>query len=262
MVPAPQGIDEAEIRKRHESKALEGVSIFKRGERAQAKDTARFHAEQEIAHVRQQLAAQRMQWQSALDERWKQLCANHPDVVLETLAEAFDDNEAPAAAVGALDGEVALAVLVPGTDAVPSRFPSVTEAGNISLRQTPKKYAAAFYAQMVCGYALVTVREALAVAPGLSSARIVAVRSAGPDAYGRPRLDCMLASRITRIAFKGVQWATADAATIINGISSELLISQKGASKEMVPLDLSKEPELAALLSLIDPTELSGSPGY
>ncbi|GIH73102.1 hypothetical protein [Sphaerimonospora thailandensis] len=256
MAPQPNGPDEAQIRKRHESKALEGIGIFRRRERARARETARVWAEQEIAHVRQQLADQRMQWQSALDERWRQLCSNQPDVVLETLAEAFDDNEAPAAAVGVTGGEVALAVLVPGTDAVPSRYPSLTEAGNVSLRQTPKKLAAAFYAQMVCGYALVTIREAFAVAPALSSARIVAVRLSEPDAYGQSRLECMLASRITRAALDGVKWADADAATVINDVSSELLVSQKGAAKNMFPLDLTREPELAALVASIDPSDL------
>src|SRR4051812_13693880 len=127
IAPQPSAIDESGIRKRHESKALEGIGIFKRSERAAAKEEARRRAEQEIAHVRQELAAQRAEWQAALDARWNQLCANNPDVVLETLAEAFDDNEAPAAAVGVIGGEVALAVLVPNTDAVPDRYPSVSQ---------------------------------------------------------------------------------------------------------------------------------------
>ncbi|GII33506.1 hypothetical protein [Planotetraspora mira] len=122
IAPQPSPVDESAIRKRHESKALEGIGIFKRSERTVAKEHARRTGEQEIARVRQELTAQRAEWQAALDARWNQLCANNPDVVLETLAEAFDDNEAPAAAVGIVGGEVALAVLVPNADTVPDRM--------------------------------------------------------------------------------------------------------------------------------------------
>jgi hypothetical protein len=38
------------------------------------------------------------QWQQILDRRWRLLCDNDPDVVLQTLAEAFEDNEAASAA--------------------------------------------------------------------------------------------------------------------------------------------------------------------
>jgi hypothetical protein len=41
---------------------------------------------------------QHQQAQTYLDQMWHQLCSNNPDVVLETLQEAFEDNEAPSAA--------------------------------------------------------------------------------------------------------------------------------------------------------------------
>ncbi len=46
--------------------------------------------------------------------------------MLATLEEAFEDNEAPAAAVGVNDDEVALVVLVPGSEVVPEQTPSTT----------------------------------------------------------------------------------------------------------------------------------------
>jgi hypothetical protein len=59
---------------------------------------------------------QRAQLQHQLDERWSQLRGNDPEVVLATLAEAFEDNEAPAAAVAVDGAELDLVVLVPGDD--------------------------------------------------------------------------------------------------------------------------------------------------
>jgi hypothetical protein len=44
------------------------------------------------------------------------LCDNDPDVVLATLAEAFEDNEAPAAPVAVDDAELDLVVLAPPYD--------------------------------------------------------------------------------------------------------------------------------------------------
>ncbi|SNS69232.1 hypothetical protein SAMN06893096_106234 [Geodermatophilus pulveris] len=43
------------------------------------------------------------------------------------------------------------------------------------------------------GHALVTIKEALAVAPGIQWVRLIALRHAAADAYGRPRLECLLA---------------------------------------------------------------------
>jgi hypothetical protein len=175
------------------------------------------------------------------------------------LEEAFEDNEAPAAAVGVDGAEVALVVLVPGPDAIPERLPGVTEAGNLSLRKTPKKAQAGFYAQMVAGHVLVTIREAFVVAPNLAAARAVAMRTPGHDAYGRARVECLLATRVTRTSLEGVRWNDTDAGTVLNDTNSELLINQKGQAKEIQPLDLTAEPELIELLSRVDAEALAAN---
>jgi hypothetical protein len=46
----------------------------------------------------------------------------------------------------ALNGsEVSLVILAPGPDFVPERFPSHTEAGNISLKKLTKTECASYY---------------------------------------------------------------------------------------------------------------------
>jgi hypothetical protein len=37
------------------------------------------------------------------------------------------------------------------------------------------------------------------VAPGINAARLVALRADGPDAYGNPRLECLVAGRWTQL---------------------------------------------------------------
>ena len=147
-------------------------------------------------------------------------------------------------------------VLLPGEDAVPERYPTLTQAGNLSLKKMSKKEHDAFYNVLAAGYTLVTVKEAFAVSPGLISARIVAVRETGTDAYGTKRGEALLAAGIRREKLAGVQWTTVDAPTILSDISDELLVNHKGVSRTLSALDLSKEPGLGQLMEAIDFDEL------
>ncbi len=101
--------------------------------------------------------------------------------MLATLSEAFEDNEDPAAPVGIDGAELSLVVLIPGEDAVPERLPAKTQAGNLTLRQLPKGEWHSFYRLLVAGHMLSTLREAFAVAPGITST--ACWPAAGP---GRP----------------------------------------------------------------------------
>lgn len=138
------------------------------------------------------------QAQRELDKQWARLTGNDPDTVLATLAEAFEDNEAPAAPVGIDGTELSLIVLVPDEDAVPERLPATTQAGNLTLRKLPKSERSALYLLLIAGHVLVTLREAFAVAPGVNAARVIAVRRGSPDIYGRAVLDCMWTSPPSR----------------------------------------------------------------
>jgi type II secretory pathway pseudopilin PulG len=256
IVPPPADPDVAEIRRRHRKAALAGLGWFKRAARADARERAARTAEEEIQRLRAEGARQRGELQAELDIRWRALRANDPDTVMSALAAAFEDNEAAAAPLGVDRNEVALVVLAPAESIVPERMPGTTAAGNLSLRTLPKGERAAFYTMAVMGHVVVTVKEAFAVAPGLHSARVIALRPGGTDAYGRPRLESVLAGQWQRSAFDGVQWATADAATVAQDTASELLIKLRGG-KELQPLDLSDQPGIRALLQIVDVAELT-----
>jgi hypothetical protein len=113
-----------------------------------------------------------------------------------------------------------------------------------------------FYNSLILGQMLVTVRETFAVALGVQSVRLVAIRRAAPDAYGKQRADCLAAAMFTRTALEGVRWDTANAATIFNDVASERLFKQAGAVGELKPLSLQAEPDLRALLDTVDLSEL------
>ena len=253
---APSAVlpDEGKVRSQQEHAALRGMGLFKRAERAAAKQRAAAAAAAELTALRQQAQMAAAQAQADLDEHWGQLLANDPDTVIATLAEAFGDNEAPAAPIG-LDGdELSLAVLVPADSTVPERMPATTQAGNLTLRKLPKGERASLYTLLVAGHVLVTLRETFAVAPRINATRMIVLTTSGPDAYGKPRLECIMAGRWTRAAFDGVQWQDTDAATILQDTAAELITNMRRT--ELLPIDLSKEPQIAAVLAGIDTAEL------
>ena len=256
LAPPPPEPDEQAIRKRHMRDATARIGLFQRSAMKAAREQAETAAAQEIDALRDESARQQADDQAALDAWWQDLLTNDPGTVVWALAEAFEDNEAAAAPLGVDGAEVALVVLAPPESVVPERMPGATAAGNLSLRKLPKGERASLYTLTVMGHVLVTIKEAFAVAPGLTAARVIALRNGGPDAYGRPRLECILAGQWTRAAFEGVQWRSADAGTVAHDTASELLVKLRGG-KELQPLDLTDQPEIRSLLQVVDTDELT-----
>jgi hypothetical protein len=256
VAPEPPGVDVAVIRQAHMKRAKATTSVFSRAARKSASKEASRHAEVEVAATTKAQREQHAALQAALDERWEALNANEHDAVLVTLAEAFEDNEAAAAAIGVDGAEVSLVVVVPSIDSIPDRRPTTTSAGNLSLKKLTKRETSDFYKLLVCGHALVTVKEAFAAAPAIISARVVAVRPSQRDAYGGVSPEVVLAARFERFRLAGIRWADADAARVVNDANSELISIQRGATQELAPVDLTKEPELAALVGTVDFEEL------
>jgi hypothetical protein len=232
--------------------------VFKRTERAAAKQQAAAWADAEAARQWTILKTQQAQWQQTLDQQWQLLLGNEPNAVLQAMAEAFEDNEAASAAVGVVAGEVSLVVVVPpASQAIPEQMPGRTAAGNLSLKKITQADKADFYKQFVCGQILVTLREAFAVAPGLTAGRVVVLRNDGRDPYGRPTMPCLAAVTVTRRALDGVRWHDADAIDILNAAAHEKLMLQKGRSKDLAPLDLTNEHDIRALIETVDLEDLA-----
>ncbi|KKK07402.1 hypothetical protein LQ51_02270 [Micromonospora sp. HK10] len=258
VAPEPAPPDRVSILKHYEQHALAGIGFFERTKRAQAKQRAAQWTDAEVQRRWTTLLEQQASWQRYLDRRWQQMCSNDPGVVLETLEEAFEDNEAPSAAIGVTGDEVSLVVLVPTVEqVVPERMPTTTQAGNLSLRKLSQRHRAAYYKQFVCGQVLVTLREAFAVAPAIGSARVAVLRHDGPDSYGKPRVSCLLATKIHRASLQGVRWAESDAASIVEDTSTELLRNPRARTGELLPVTLAGEPALSELINAVDLAELT-----
>lgn len=251
-VPSPAALME-EARRAE----LAGIRWWRVSERSEAKRRARQAAEQQAARLRAEAEEQQRVTQQRLDELWQALLANDPDAVLSTLARAFEDNEAPVAAVGVEAAEVALVVLVPSPEVLPDRYPTTTAAGNLSLRRATRSLTAGWYRQLVAGHAVVSAREAFAVCPGLQSARVVVLRDCGPDVYGGPRARPVLATRLSRQRLADVRWEAVTAWDVVEQTGTETRVKERGGTRELLPLDLEHERDLARLAGAVDLVELA-----
>ena len=63
----------------------------------------------------------------------------------------------------------------------------------------------------------------------------------------------MVAGLWARMAFKGVHWADAAAGNSLAGTATELALCQKHG--QVLPVDLSAEPEVRDILSAVDTTD-------
>ena len=130
-------------------------------------------------------------------------------------------------------------------------MPGVTDVGNLSIRKMTKRQSADLYKVLVSGYLLVTAKEALAAAPGLTELSVVAVRPGPLDAYGTRPVEAVMAARIARANLAGIRWDYADSPQIIHETASDLVTNQRGASRELHPLDLALDPDLGPALASV-----------
>lgn len=227
-----------------EADELKKVSIFKRNERMAARRRAYERAHAQAQELVTQAQEDRRMLQAALDAKWRALNENDPDTVLAMLASAFGENDAPVAPIGVDGAEVSLVVRVPQVDVIPERMPTITEAGNMSLPKMTKAQTNDWYRTLVAGHVLAAVKEAFAIAPGLSSARIVVVRDDVSDPHRLATAVPLLCARVSRAALAHVYWETVQAWEVLVEISADTLMALRGSAKELKPLDLDHEPDL------------------
>ena len=256
QAPAPEVPSMAALEAEARRDEYVGVPWWQLSARAAARRRARAAAQQNRSRLRAEAQARRDRLQEELDAHWQALLDNEPEAVLAALAKAFEDNEAPVAPVGSSGDEVVLVVLVPGPDVLPDRYPTTTAAGDLSLERPTRTTVAGWYRQLVAGHAVVSAREAFAVCPGLDAARVVVLRDEGADAYGGPRARPVLATRFTREALSAIRWETVTAWDVVEDAGTETLTKERGATRELQPLDLEHEPDLAAIASCVDLEEL------
>lgn len=224
---------------------LQGISVFARKERKAARQAAEAQAQ----HQHSELARQAIQQQAAMQAEWDRfyqaLTANDPDAVMGWVNSCFEDNEAPASVVDVQGNEMTVLLTAPAIDAIPERKPGTTSAGNLSIRKMTKTDRATLHSELICGHTLLTVKEAFAMAPGITTIRAVTFGTEGRDAYGQAQYTPLIAAQFSRPRLTGVQWTSTPALRIMVDVSDTLLIDLKRG--EIQPIPLKDHPELEEL---------------
>lgn len=247
VAPEPVLPDFTEILGKAEKNELKRVSRLSLSARKVAKKLARDIAEQHALSLLGESIELKSNLQTQLDHGWDRLVSNDPDSVFEVLNDAFQDNDAPAAAVGVEGHDASVVVLVAGMEAIPERYPTATAAGNLSIKKMTKSVRNDHYKVLVCGNLLVTASESFAVAPGIRSVTLVAVRASGDGHHFEP----IFATKIKRVSLQSIPMSSLDPSEVVDQVGMDTCLRTKGLSKELQPLDVKSEPDLKRLLSLV-----------
>lgn len=240
--------------KTREEEALKGISFFKRAERKQARDQARELAESDLRDEQARLEAAHGEAVKQAERDWELLLENDPETVMATVDSAFEDNQAPAAPVNVEETTLSLVVLAPGMEEIPERRPATTPSGNPTIKKLTKQERGDLYLTLVCGQLLVTIKEALAVAPSISEVKGVVVRHGQKDVYGADRVEVLLAGRYQRSDLDRVKWRDVLPSDVVQEAAVELVWNLKGRPPALQPLDLDVELGLKEFVDALDVT--------
>lgn len=251
-LPPPQAPDPRPFQKTREKEEMAGISLLKRSARKEAKGRANELAAQDLVREKERRAEEHRREQADLDAAWGLLLANDPATVIATVDEAFEDNHAPAAPVDVDGSTLSLVVRIQPVDEIPERMPDLTPSGKPTTKKMTKAIRADTYLTLICGHLLATIKEALAVAPGMSHVKAVVVREAAPDVYGNTRMEALLAASYARSDLERVQWHKATSPEIVQQAAEDLLWDLKGRPPALQPLSLDQEPDLKLFIEAIN----------
>lgn len=239
----PEPVDPREVKARLEAEAVEGIGTLKFSERRAAKKAARERLDEETVAEEQRRAEQAAETQRAWDEFWAKLLANDADAVLPALEQAFEDNEAPAAAVSCRDGRVDVVMRWSQLDDVVSeRKAAVTPTGKPTIKKRSKSDRYELYLETLCSHALVTAKETFAVAPKIEEVGLAVVRATTDPARRDDVVEPVLLGVVSREGFERIHWDSINAtAALLGSAEGKVGLKGKGASKALYGLDLSDD---------------------
>ncbi|MEV0569771.1 TerD family protein [Dactylosporangium sp. NPDC050588] len=257
----PEPVDRAAVLADLEQRELATLGRFDFSGRREARRRAQAALPALVAAEQAQRAATHHALRATEVAAWTSLVENDPGAVLDALEAAFADNESEAVGVNCEPAPggaaVSLVVMVGTVDAMPDRKPTLTAAGAPSSAKRTKKERADLYLRWLASTVLATVKEAFAVAPGVTEARVLVIRRdpAATDPAGY--LAAVYAGRFHRQALVTWNWA------LVNPVEElvrapDARLHRKGAALQLVALDLHAEPELGAVLSAVSAAYVQG----
>ena len=234
----PEPVDRAAVYSWLEQRELATLGRFDFAGRREAKQRAHGMLAATVAAEQAARAGTYAAQRATETAAWTALAENDPGAVLDALEAAFADNESEAVGInceptstGAL---VSLVVMVGTTAALPERKPTRTAAGAASSAKRTKKDLAELYLRWLASTVLATVKEAFAVAPGVTEAQVLVIRrdpaAADPSGY----LAAMYAGRFQRQRLAGWNWNAVDPVEELLR-APDARLHRKGAALEACP---------------------------
>ena len=253
LVPEPAPVDPSVRARRIDARysiERQGIGWWRRADRRAAKERA-------VAAVDAELAAE-LEWalrehayaQEQADIWWAALTGGDPIVVLDTLNDALGDNDEEAACVEVSDDgrEASIVMGTPSLEDVPERYAAFTPTGRPTTRAHTKTDRNALHVHLICAHLAVTLKESFAVAPTLRSARVAEVTptAAGPG--------ILLAGVFDRDIVDHLD--DEDAPLNLLTLGRDVVMNTFGRARELRPVELSDEPDLAELTAMIVDVDL------
>jgi hypothetical protein len=232
-----QPVDERAMLTQARKKSRTGISFWRRSDRRAAREKAEVATRHDASTIAAAREEERRVIQSEMNATWDDLLANHRDTVLAALEAAFADNEAPAAAVDCEGSTISVAMSMPERDdIVPDVQPTVTLTGRPTVKALTKTARNHLFLGAVLSHALVTAKEAFAVAPALETVLLLAL--VNTDGTLRP----VYVAAYTRDDFDRVDWTNDNAVEIAGPLGG--LTRMKGRTDELGCLPLGDDPEI------------------
>jgi hypothetical protein len=178
IIPAPDPVDG---RPHYDScwKARRGEARFwQQARRRVIRAEIKAETDTWVARRAQEAKVGRQQAQAHADSWWADLTAGGVAVVTSALEAAFADNPAPVRVDNLTKHAASLTLLLPAVAVLPDRRPHVTPGGKLSTKPWTKTDLQQTYAELLGAHLLATIRETLAVAPAITSIRVVGRRTA------------------------------------------------------------------------------------
>ena len=250
VLPLPPPVDPGLIEQAMLDQHLAGISPLQRARRRQIREWAAGASRAEAARQDQVHRTGHAQEQTRLDGFWNALIAHVPEAVIAQLELAFEDNQSPAACmdVGQDSARYATVLVMFGPpQMIPDQRPDVTPGGRPTLRKRSKTDRNALYIAALGSTVLATVKEGFAVTPSVEEIRVLVI-SKNPQALSPESfLSAIYTARFHREPLQRWHWPLVDPVEALL-TAPDAMLQRKGATQEIMPLDLSEDPELAALV--------------
>ncbi|GEM_PF-2838410 len=240
------------LREKMFEQSVADIPRFKFAARRRARRTARLQAKQLHADLMAAAALNYQEKLALLEQQWDGLQANVPHSVLSVVNKAFEDNAAPAVGVHVQDQILTVIVYLPAVELPSYKVVYMMNGVQLRILKTSVIDRNETYQKLVYGHAIVTAREALAVAQGISAVRVIAVRISAADRYGLRGTETLFIGTFLRdlISDRFLPISTVD--EVLDSSTSELIAFEDAETNELQPLDMTAYPNISAFIDSIE----------